>query len=106
MPIRMLLVGCPSWQEEAWSRLESRWPFSTLFRPAIEYAEAGFAVSPLTAARWASSARNYASVSNVEELRGWFDTFTRGGRAPGAGELWSSVDIARTLRILAETEVD
>jgi gamma-glutamyltranspeptidase/glutathione hydrolase len=93
----------------AWHDLHARFgrlPLDALFQPAIEYAEQGFPVSPLTAARWASSARNYPKVAHVGELRGWLDTFTRDGRAPLAGELWSSPDTARTLRILRDSGVE
>jgi len=93
----------------AWQDLHARFgrlPLGALFRPAIEYAEQGFPVSPLTAARWASSVRNYPLVSGVTELKGWWDTFTRGGKSPAAGELWSSPDTARTLRTLSEAGAD
>jgi gamma-glutamyltranspeptidase/glutathione hydrolase len=90
----------------AWRDLHARFgrlPFEALFEPAIEYAEAGVPVAPLVAARWASSARNYPLCNPGPDFQGWYDTFTRGGRAPAAGELWSCPDLARTLRRLAET---
>ncbi|APR84458.1 Gamma-glutamyltranspeptidase [Minicystis rosea] len=93
----------------AWRDLHARFgrlPFEALFESAIEYAESGFAVAPLTAGRWASSARNYPHCNPGPDLQGWFDTFTRGGKAPAAGELWSCEDLARTLRILAKSGVD
>jgi len=93
----------------AWKDLHARFgrlPLNALFRPAIEYAEQGFPVSPLTAARWASSVRNYPMVSSVTELQGWWEAFTRGGKGPAAGETWSSPDTARTLRLLSEAGID
>jgi gamma-glutamyltranspeptidase/glutathione hydrolase len=77
-----------------------------LFEPAIEYAESGFPVSPLVAARWASAARSYPTLPSIQEDRAWFDTFTLGGKAPLPGERWSSPHTARTLRILADSGVD
>ncbi|MBX3214261.1 MAG: gamma-glutamyltransferase family protein [Labilithrix sp.] len=93
----------------AWRDLHARFgrlPFEVLFEPAIEYAEQGFPVAPLTAARWAASARGYASFADAADTKGWYDTFTRGGRVPGAGETWSCPDMGRTLRRLAESGVE
>lgn len=93
----------------AWRDLHAKFgrlPLRQLFEPAIEYAEHGFPVSPLTAARWASSVRNYPMVASVTELQGWWQTFTRGGKSPAAGETWSSPDMARTLRHLSNAGVD
>ncbi len=93
----------------AWRDLHARFgrlPFEVLFEPAIEYAEQGFPVAPLTAARWAASARGYASFADAPDTKGWHDTFTSGGRVPRAGETWSCPDMARTLRILAESGVE
>lgn len=93
----------------AWRDLHARFgrlPFRALFEPAIEYAENGFPVSPLVAARWASSARNYPKLPGIPEDRAWLDTFTRGGNAPLPGARWSSPDTARTLRTLADSGVE
>ena len=93
----------------AWRDLHARFGrlrIEELFEPAIEYAEQGFPVAPLTAARWASSAKNYGSLPRRPELRPWYDTFTRDGEAPKAGETWRSPDMARTLRVLSRTNVE
>jgi gamma-glutamyltranspeptidase / glutathione hydrolase len=93
----------------AWRDLHARFgrlPFRTLFEPAIAYAEDGFPVSPLVAARWASSARNYPMLPSIPEDRAWLDTFTRAGSAPLPGERWSSPHTARTLRTLADSGVE
>jgi gamma-glutamyltranspeptidase/glutathione hydrolase len=93
----------------AWRDLHARFgrlPFEALFQPAIEYAESGFPVAPLTAARWAASARNYPRLPVAPELQGWVGTFTRQGRSPEAGELWASPDLAHTLRLMAGAGVD
>lgn len=77
-----------------------RLPFADLFVPAIAYAQNGFAVSPLTAARWAAAADTYAD----------FDEFRRvllpGGRAPRPGQWFASPDQARTLAAIAEGGAD
>jgi gamma-glutamyltranspeptidase/glutathione hydrolase len=93
----------------AWRDLHARFgrlPLYEVFAPAVEYAEQGFPVAPLTAARWASSARSYSHFHGPAELKPWRDTFTRDGRAPVAGETWHSLDAGRTLRRLAATGVD
>ena len=49
---------------DAWTTLSRRFgklPFSDLFEPAIHYARDGFAVSPITAHRWAENPREFAS---------------------------------------------
>lgn len=99
--LSVTVPGAPA----AWSDLHARFgrlPFEALFEPAIEYAEQGFPVAPLTAARWATSAQGHAGLPPRPELVPWRETFTRGGRAPAPGETWSSPDTARTLRRLAE----
>lgn len=101
----VIVPGAPA----AWRDLHARFgrlPFRALFEPAIEYAEGGFPVSPLVAARWASAARNYGKLPSIPEDRAWFDTFTRSGSAPMPGERWSSPHTARTLRTLAESGVE
>jgi gamma-glutamyltranspeptidase/glutathione hydrolase len=93
----------------AWCDLHARFgrlPLSEVFEPAIEYAEQGFPVAPLTAARWASSARGYAAVGPSPALQGWYDTFTSAGRVPVAGETWLCPDMARSLRRIADEGAD
>ena len=93
----------------AWHDLHAklgRLPFAALFAPAIEYAERGFPVAPLTAARWASSALIYAGAGASPELAAFGKTFLREGAAPRAGEICTLPDHARTLRALAEGGAD
>jgi gamma-glutamyltranspeptidase/glutathione hydrolase len=91
----------------AWSDMHRRFgrrPFETLFEPAIHYAASGFPVAPLTAQRWQLAAERYRSSSiDDASLRPWRDTFTRDGRAPQAGDLWTIPGLAGTLRELATT---
>jgi len=88
----------------AWADLHARYgrlPFADLFGPAIQYAERGFPVSPLIAAGWDAAARSIFAPLVGPEFRSWCDTFAPGGRAPAAGETWSSRDHAATLRAIA-----
>jgi gamma-glutamyltranspeptidase/glutathione hydrolase len=66
-----------------------------VLQPAIELAESGFPVSPVTAYHWEISAPQLrgpgkASLLNPE------------GRAPAAGEIQKNPDLAATFRTVAE----
>ncbi len=96
------IPGAPA----VWRDLHRRFgklPFEVLFEPAIYYAEGGFPVAPVTAAGWAGSARTFGQTLTGPAFRGWFETFTRGGRGPQPGEVWRLPDHARTLRCIAES---
>ena len=93
----------------AWRDLHARFgklPFEALFEPAIAYAEGGFPVAPVTAAGWNGAARLYGEQNVGPEFAGWFETFTPGGKAPRAGDLWASSGHASTLRRIAETHAE
>ncbi len=84
---------------DAWIKLSQRFgrlPFDQLFAPAIEYAQNGFSVSPITADRWAVAADRYRDFPDFGR------TFLPGGKAPAAGELFVCKDQARTLRLIAD----
>ncbi len=86
---------------DAWVKLSQRFgklPFTSLFTPAIEYAQNGFMVSPITADRWALAAELY------REFPDFGRTFLPGGRAPRAGDLFICRNQARTLRMIAESK--
>jgi gamma-glutamyltranspeptidase / glutathione hydrolase len=63
--------------------------------PAIELAEQGFPVEPITAHYWNISAQRLVSVPNGIEL-------TIDGRAPKPGEIFRNLGLAHTLRKIAE----
>ena len=92
----------------AWAELSRRFGKLTLMqvlRPAIEYAEEGFPVSPTIAEAWGEAANvTYAPYRNKPEFAEWFRVFTDNGRAPKAGEFWKLPDHARTLTEIAHTE--
>ncbi|MEW9921303.1 gamma-glutamyltransferase family protein [Marimonas sp. MJW-29] len=84
----------------AWVSLSERFgklPFADLFEPGVRYAEGGFPVSPIIASLWARAAET------LGDQPGFAETFMPGGRAPRAGEFFSSPGHARTLRLIAET---
>lgn len=86
---------------DSWVQLSQRFgklPFGELFAPAIDYAQNGYVVSPLTAERWAFAAERYA------DFKDFCRTFLPNGRAPRAGELFCCPDQARTLTAIAESK--
>lgn len=90
----------------AWAELSKRFgrlPFLELLRPAISYAKYGYPVSPEISAQW-KKAHIFYSGQKGEEYRHWFDLFAPHGRAPGAGELWSSEDMANTLEKIGASD--
>jgi gamma-glutamyltranspeptidase/glutathione hydrolase len=101
--LSVTVPGAPA----AWRDLHARFgrlPFAALFEPAIHYAEHGYPLSPVTAGAWAAATRLYTLDHTGPEFRGWFETFAPDGRAPRAGELWSSPGHARTLRLIADSQ--
>ena len=83
---------------DTWVQLSQKFgklPFDDLFVPAIEYAQNGFIVSPITAERWAAAAQKYRSFADFGK------TFLPAGRAPRSGEIFRCPDQARTLQAIA-----
>lgn len=73
-----------------------RLPINQVLAPAIEMAERGFAVEPITAYFWNRAAQNLLSQAvNGKEL-------TINGAAPKAGENYKNPGLARTLRAIAD----
>ncbi len=90
----------------AWQALWRRWgqlPFARLCEPAIRYAREGFPVSPVTAAAWQRVAGRFLALA-APEYQAFQETFFRGDRAPGVGEIWRSQHHADTLAEIAATE--
>jgi gamma-glutamyltranspeptidase/glutathione hydrolase len=97
--------GVPS----AWANLSQRFgklPLIEVLEPAISYAERGYPVSPTVSKYWHIRYKRYEPFKNEEQFQYWFQTFAPKGRAPKAGEVWSSVDHARTLREIGETNAE
>ena len=66
-----------------------------VLQPAIELAEQGFPVSPVTAYHWDISLPQLRGPGKAAFL-------TPDGRAPAAGEIQRNPDLGRTFRSLAE----
>jgi len=83
---------------DTWVQLSQKFgklPFGDLFAPAIEYAQNGYVVSPITAIRWSATPELYKDFPDFGR------TFLPGGRAPRAGERFSCPDQAGTLQSIA-----
>lgn len=108
MPTRGWLPVTVPGAPAAWRDLHKRFGslrFSTIFEPAISYAEQGYPVSPVLARYWNRAAQVYRGNTDPE-FSGWPATFAPGGHAPQAGEIWRSPGHARTLSMIAESQAD
>ena len=82
-----------------WSMLHSRLgklSFADVLAPAIEYAERGFAVSPVVHDKWARA------VPLLKDGPGFAEHFLPKGRAPEIGEHFVLPGAARTFKLLAQ----
>jgi gamma-glutamyltranspeptidase / glutathione hydrolase len=71
-------------------------PLSEILAPAIELAEAGFPVAPLTAQGWQRGAELVLRTARGGQA------LTLDGRGPRAGEIFRNPGLARTFRVVAE----
>lgn len=95
--------GCvATWAEV--SKRFGRMDFKDVLAPAIDYARTGFAVSPTVSILWARAEKLYAKFRADPQFEPWFAHFAPEGRAPRAGEVFASADMARTLERIAATE--
>ncbi len=84
-----------------WVALSQRFgklPFADLLEPAIELAERGYAVGPITADKW------QRQVPMLEAQPGFAQAFMPRGRAPATGEHFVFQEAGATLRRIAETK--
>ncbi len=102
--LAVTVPGVPS----AWRDLHSKFgrlPFERLLESAIFYAEQGFIVSSTVAKFWGYAARNYAALTGAE-FKPWFQTFTKDGVAPKAGQRFVFADHAKTLKAIAASRAE
>src|SRR5690625_4639615 len=101
--IPVTVPGAPG----SWAALSERFgklPLIEVLEPAIRYAEEGFPVSSTLAKFWKKEFNVFKENLLKDPIFDeWFNTFAPKGRAPKAGEIWSSLDHAKTLREIAET---
>jgi gamma-glutamyltranspeptidase / glutathione hydrolase len=83
---------------DGWFELHGKFgelPMKDVLAPAIGYAREGFPVSELIAYYW------NLSVPRLSEYPGFTEHFTRDGRGPEKGEMWTNPALARTYETLA-----
>ncbi len=102
--IPITVPGIPA----AWAALNARFGKLTLeqcLSPAIDYAEKGFAVAPITADLWKKAQLHYMEAAKKDPaLRHWAQSFTRDGQSPAVGSLWTSAQQAATLQEIAQSQ--
>ncbi|MBM7837437.1 gamma-glutamyltranspeptidase/glutathione hydrolase [Alkalihalobacillus xiaoxiensis] len=100
--IPVTVPGAPA----SWAALSERFgklPLLEVLKPAITYAEEGFAITSTIARQWQTSFKRFKENHTAEEFASWFDTFAPNGTAPQAGDIWRSQAHADTLREIGET---
>jgi gamma-glutamyltranspeptidase/glutathione hydrolase len=101
----VMVPGAPAAWAEC-SRKFGRLPLKDVLRPAIEYAEQGFPISPVVAKNWCRAFDEYKKIFQDPIYAPWFDIFAPDDRAPEAGEVWRSADHARSLRAIAVSNAE
>jgi len=90
----------------AWSALSEKFgklSLANVLEPAINYAETGYPVAPIVSHFWEKSYEFYRGKMAEPEFSEWYKTFVPKGRAPKAGELFTSIAHAKTLTKIGET---
>jgi gamma-glutamyltranspeptidase / glutathione hydrolase len=94
-PLPITVPGCV----DGWFELHEKFgrlPMSDVLAPAVGYAREGFPVSELIAYYWQMSVPSRSVYANFTE------TFTRDGRGPVKGEVWTNEALARTLETIGK----
>lgn len=92
-----------------WAALSKRFgklPLAEVLKPAIQYAEEGFPISPVLGKLWRKAYETFKTSLTGEEFTEWFETFAPKGRAPKVGEVWRSPNQAKTLQLIGETNAE
>lgn len=93
----------------AWAALSERFgklPLTEVLKPAIDYAEEGYPISPVLGDMWNRAYKRFKKEFTDPMFAHWFKTFAPNDRPPQIGEVWRSPDHARTLRKIAETKAE
>ena len=94
-PLSWSVPGCV----DGWGTLHGRFgskPLSDVLQPAISLAEEGFPVSEIIAGGWAGSVKKLGKYPDSAS------TWLVDGRAPKTGEVFHNLNLAQTLRLIAE----
>lgn len=101
-----LPVNVPG-QPYGWKEMASRFGNLSLketLEPAINYAIEGYPVSTTVSENWERAFKNYKKELKGSEFDEWFKTFSIGGEAPKAGQVWKSENMGNSLQELADSE--
>jgi gamma-glutamyltranspeptidase/glutathione hydrolase len=104
----MLPVTVPG-TPAAWAALSERFgklPLTEVLKPAIEYAEQGYPVSPIVGYFWKLRYNTFVEQFKGKEFEPWFNTFAPNGRVPEIGGIWRSPNHAKSLQSIAETKAE
>lgn len=103
--IPVTVPGAPG----AWAELSERFgklPLMEVLKPAIDYAEEGYPISPVLGDMWNRAYKRYKKEFTDPMFAHWFETFAPNGMPPQIGEMWRSPGHASTLREIAETKAE
>ncbi|MCR3956756.1 MAG: gamma-glutamyltransferase family protein [Gudongella sp.] len=102
-PLPVMVPGAVA----SWKAILDRFGNLTLrevLQPAIELAQEGHIVQPVISGSWEKSLELQRKMGSEEYFLHWFNAFSLDGRAPGPGELWKNKDLAKTFRMIADSE--
>ncbi|MCQ4088349.1 gamma-glutamyltransferase family protein [Saccharibacillus sp. JS10] len=93
----------------AWAELSRKFGRLSLeqtLEPAVRYASEGYPIPAGLAYFWNRAHRIFRTNLSGKAYEEWFRVFAPNGKAPQAGELWSSPDHAATLREIGKTNAE
>lgn len=94
---------------KAWAALSEKFgnlPLSEVLKPAIDYAENGYPVTPELARMWKRAYKKFETMKDDPIFDEWFKTFTFDGKPPVAGQIITLPNHAKTLKLIGETNAD
>ncbi|WP_350344470.1 gamma-glutamyltransferase [Proteinivorax tanatarense] len=100
--IPVTVPGVPA----AWSALSKRFgklPLEEVLKPAIDYAEHGYPLSPTLSYYWQAAYKAYKKSLVGEQFKFWFETFAPDNKPLQPGDIWKSKNHADTLKSIAKT---
>lgn len=109
IPMRGLLPVMVPGAPAAWATCVERFgrlPLHRVLQPAIDYATDGYPVSPVVARNWQKALDEFRRFRKKDEFSNWFQTFAPGGETPQAGAIWSSREMAESLRKIAQSNAE
>lgn len=93
---------------DGWVKLHERFgrlPFEQVLAPAIELAQDGFVLGPVTAHMWERSVQLFTQrFGKQRAYQEWFRTFTKDGESRHFGEVVQLPNHAKTLRLIAQSK--